>query len=373
MTSELNIDNYYTEQIITYMGNKRKFINRINDIISHLEENEGRKLSFGDGFAGSGIVSRLFKNRASHLYTNDISGYSRTLNECYLSNFTLDELNTIEKYIITANHHADSKTIKYASPFVHGRWSPLNDLIKENERVYFTADNGERIDILRNYIETIPPKYQPYLLASLLVECSIHNNTNGHFSGFYKNGNIGQYGGKNKIDARRITKPIQLQLPVYSNSPCEVHIDQKDTNDWVKDIPDVDVMYYDPPYNKHPYNIFYFLLDIINKWDKDIIIPDSYRGQPMNWEKSKYNSYVHATKALEDLIGNTRAKYILLSYNSTGIIPLTELDTILKKYGTVEKIPIEHKTYNRLKGISEYKRQCKKSPNQEYFWLLKKK
>ena len=35
-----------------------------------------------------------------------------------LFNKKLEELEkyTIEKYIITANHHADSKTIKYASP-----------------------------------------------------------------------------------------------------------------------------------------------------------------------------------------------------------------------------------------------------------------
>ena len=370
--NEPNTKTYYTDQIITYMGNKRKFLTKINDIISHLEEKEGRKLSFGDGFAGSGIVSRLFKNRASQLYTNDISGYSRTLNECYLSNFSPDELKTIEKYIVTANRHADRKTKKYAAPFIHGRWSPLNDSIKENERVYFTAENGERIDILRNYIETIPLQYRPYLLASLLVECSIHNNTNGQFSAFYKNGSVGQYGGKNNIDLHRITKPIRLQVPVYSNSPCEVHIDQKDTNEWIKEIPEVDVMYYDPPYNKHPYNIFYFLLDIVNTWDKSIVIPDTYRGQPMHWEKSKYNSSVHAKRALENLIENTRAKYVLLSYNNGGIIPVAELDRILKKHGKLEKIPVEHKTYNRLKGISEYKRQHKKNPIQEYFWLLTK-
>jgi hypothetical protein len=44
----------------------------------------------------------------------------------------------------------------------------------------------------------------------------------------------------------------------------------------------------------------------------------------------------------------------------------------LSKYGSVEKIPVDHKTYNKLKGISEYKRVQDKDPIQEYFWLLTK-
>ena len=37
------------------------------------------------GFRGSGIVSRLFKTKAFKVYTNDIAGYSKTLNSCFLS------------------------------------------------------------------------------------------------------------------------------------------------------------------------------------------------------------------------------------------------------------------------------------------------
>ena len=48
----------------------------------------------------------------------------------------------------------------------------------------------------------------------------------------------------------------------------------------------LDIVYYDPPYNKHPYNIYYFLLDIVNNMDLDIEVPDTYRGQPKGWKKS---------------------------------------------------------------------------------------
>ena len=130
-----------------------------------------------------------------------------------------------------------------------------------------------------------------------------------------------------------------------------------DTNKWVKELDEVDIMYYDPPYNKHPYNIYYYLLDIINNWDTRIEIPDTNRAQPKNWKKSGYNSIKRAKETFIDLIENTKAKWIILSYNDGGIIPIPELDAILSSYGHLQKIPIEHLVYNKLKGIASYKRK----------------
>ena len=34
------LDKYYTDQILTYMGNKRKFVEKIEHIIRYIEEQE---------------------------------------------------------------------------------------------------------------------------------------------------------------------------------------------------------------------------------------------------------------------------------------------------------------------------------------------
>ena len=60
----------------------------------------------------------------------------------------------------------------------------------------------------------------------------------------------------------------------------------------------------------------------------------------------------------------------MISYNDGGIIPLDELDNILKKYGTLMKIPINHKIYNRLRGIANYKREKEDQGVKEFIWLL---
>ena len=94
-------EEYFTKQILTYMGNKRTFLHQIDLIISFIKSELGENnINIAEGFTGSGIVTRLFKNRVmgdysqeyKNLYVNDMAGYSKTLNECYLT--SLKDLNT---------------------------------------------------------------------------------------------------------------------------------------------------------------------------------------------------------------------------------------------------------------------------------------
>lgn len=364
---------YLTTQIMTYMGNKRKFLPIIEGIVDDLTREFGRKLNIGEGFAGTGIVSRLFKTKGNVLYVNDIAGYSETLNICYLSNIDKVYYSKIKTALSQINRLVNiGKNINYTS-WISKHWSPEDDNnIKEGERAYFTSENGKRIDMYRYLINQLPVEIKPFLLASLLIECSMHNNTNGQFSAYYKDENkkIGKYGGKNSIDVKRITKKIELKMPKWYNSNCKCFVNRNDTNVWVKNLPELDLVYYDPPYNKHPYCIYYFLLDIINNWDTTQEIPNTNRGQPKIWLKSKYNSFTNAKQEFEDLIKNTKSKFIMVSYNNGGIIPLDELDKILEKYGTLLKIPVNHKIYNRMRGIASYKREGKDEGVKEYIWLL---
>ena len=368
-------NNFLTGQIITYMGNKRKLLPVIEDSVENIRKKLNKdKLTIGDGFSGSGVVSRLLKRKANKLFTNDLAGYSHTLNQCYLSNPNTSTINKLRTYVDNANKIANNNT-KNDEEWFSKHWAPNNQKITKEDRVYFSHENGKRIDNIRNYIETIPKKYRPYLLGPLLVESSIHNNTNGQFSAFYKDAEgVGMYGGKKEIDLKRITSPITLSYPIFDVNECQVFPTQKDANEWAtsfKDGEPLDIVYYDPPYNKHPYNIYYFLLDIINDWDKTIEIPDTNRGQPLNWKTSDYNSTKKAKKAMKNLIENTNAKYVILSYNDGGIIPIKELDELLQETGkNMEKIPINHKTYNRLKGISNYKREKEYKPVKEYLYII---
>ena len=364
---------YYSEQIITYMGNKRKILPYIEEVINSVKQKLGReKLTVGDGFSGSGIVSRLFKNHATKLYVNDLAGYSKTINSCYLSTPDSATLTTIKNYINNANLFVKD-TNNTGARFIQLHWAPSSDIINNGERAYYTRENARRIDSYRHYINTIPSKYQNFLLAPLIVEASKHNNCSGNFSAFYKKDGIGHFGGKKDTDIKRITQNIELPMPIFSYNKCELFVSQKDTNEWIRELPELDFVYYDPPYNKHPYHIYYFLLDLINTWDINTEIPDTFRGQPKKWTVSAYNSHSNAISIFDDLIKNTRAKFILISYNNEGIIKESEMKAILNKYGSVTVNNIEHNTYNRMKGIAEWKKKGTNGTNEkikEYLYLL---
>ena len=314
-------ENYFTKQILTYMGNKRTFLHQIDSIISFIKTELGENnINIAEGFTGSGIVTRLFKNRImgddsqeyKNLYVNDMAGYSKTLNECYLT--SLKDLNTDDFENIGLHFKKLKKFLSIKNnpkPFISKYWAPQNDNnIKEGERAYYTYKNACNIDKIMYYITNyVEPEYRSLLIGPLLVQCSIHNNTNGQFSAYYKNEEKtkGMYGGKKSVDLKRITGEILPMMPVLTEHKANIHISQLNTNDWIKTIPKVDLVYYDPPYNKHPYNIYYFLLDIINKWDTNMEVPDTYRGQPRNWEKSTFCSLKNAKKSFEDLIKNTKS------------------------------------------------------------------
>ena len=305
---------YYTKQIITYLGSKRKFINKLDEIIISLKNELGlEKLNIGEGFSGSGVVSRLFKNRVNggKLYVNDISSYSKILNECYLTNvdeFTKDELLYLQNTLETLKNYV--KIENTYEPYISKYWAPKDDNnILPGERVYFSHRNAVMIDKMMYFIKNnIGNEYQKFFIAPLIVQASINNNTNGQFSAYFKDENKekGKFGGKNSIDLQRILRPIEPILPILTNGKAVVNISKKDANEWIKTTGNLDLVYYDPPYNKHPYNIYYFLLDIISNWNINTEIPETYRGQPKNWEKSAYCSLKRAKEAFEDLIKNTK-------------------------------------------------------------------
>ena len=64
------MQDYLSKQILTYMGNKRKLLSNIEDVIVFIQSELNQEfLSIGEGFSGSGIVSRLFKQYANQLWT----------------------------------------------------------------------------------------------------------------------------------------------------------------------------------------------------------------------------------------------------------------------------------------------------------------
>ncbi|MBR0460321.1 MAG: DNA adenine methylase [Victivallales bacterium] len=357
---------FLTEQIITYLGNKRALLDFIGQAVLHVKRILGREqLRCFDAFSGSGIVARFLKQHASVLYVNDLEAYSRLFNECYLTNREEIDFPLLERTLAELRQNI---VRNWHRGFLGELYAPRDEKnIQPGERVFFTIRNADYLNTARDEIAKLPKDLQKFFLGPLLYGASVHNNTGGVFKGFYKNQQgIGQYGGTGRNALDRILGDIELTLPVFSNFTCETHIFQQDATEAALRLPHVDLAYLDPPYNQHPYGSNYFMLNVLleNRQPQDI---SRVSGIPTAWNRSNYNKRGLAQKTLFELIQTLDASFILLSYNSEGFI---QQDTFVKQLQTLGQLEIfstPYITFRASRNLNQRNLHVK-----EYLFLLHK-
>ncbi len=359
--------NYMSEQIITYIGNKRSLLPVIQSTMNIICDEIGRnKLVTLDLFSGSGVVARLLKQYSSFLYANDIELYSLINNICYLSNKSVvNKFNLIEIYKkLLANIKNEWRT----DGFISEMYAPADDEhIKFGERVFYTRRNAEYLDTARTQIGLLPLEVQPYFLAPLIASASVHTNTSGVFKGFYKDSEgVGCFGGVGKNALTRILGDIEVQIPVLSDYECKSKVLQMNAIDAVKSLPHVDVAYLDPPYNQHPYGSNYFMLNLLASYEKPNEV-SSVSGIPKDWNRSNFNKRRIAQNELFNVIEQCDASYVLISYNSEGFIQYEDMVSFLEQLGTVRIIETQYNTFRGSRNLRNRNIHVT-----EYLFLLKK-
>ena len=360
-------EKYLTEQIVTYLGNKRKLLNNICiEVELILQELGVDKCNICDLFSGSGIVARALKQYATTIYTNDLEKYSYIINDCYLTNS--DEFN--EKF------YTECLEKILAEPLIEGvitkNYAPVDDNnIQEGERAFYTHYNAMLIDTFRVAIDKYVPKsYQKYFIAPLLHEASVHANTSGVFKGFYKSKtkNVGKFGGEGENALERIMGKIELKKPIFSDNNANVRLFQEDANILVKHLKNLDITYIDPPYNQHPYGSNYFMLNTIidNKVDEENI--SEVAGIPKKWNKSLYNKKNEALRTFEQLVNDIDSKYLIISYNNEGFISYDEMVSMLSKYGELKIKNIDYIAFRGSRNLKE-----RDIHTTEYLFVLNKR
>ena len=354
---------FLTTQIITYLGNKRSLIYKIEGEVKLISKYLNKeKLICADLFSGSGIVARMLKKYSSKIIVNDLENYSYIINACYLTNkeeYPKKFCNELRNEIISSSLN------KKIPGIITENYAPKDDnKIEKGERVFYTHRNALLIDTYRNLINKIvrEKNLKRFFLAPLITEASIHVNTSGVFKGFYKDKNtgIGCFGAGGKNALTRILGEVKLKEPVFSNFNSELEIFTKDAVLLSKEIKNADIVYIDPPYNQHPYGSNYFMLNLILKNKLDVPI-SPVSGITQGWNRSAFNKPYLALKSMEEIISSLDSKYILISYNSEGFISFEEMKNMLQKYGDLKTSKIKYNTFrgsrnlkNRNIHVSEY-------------------
>tara|TARA_Y100000816_G_C26074486_1_gene565480 strand:+ start:333 stop:1649 length:1317 start_codon:yes stop_codon:yes gene_type:complete len=351
-------NDYVMQTMLTCLGNKRLLVNDIRELADKVCSRLGKeKLVIMDGFSGSSVVSRKLSYVASKLYVNDLEEYAYLLARCYLETPSDVQQQQIISHIEKMNEIASSGP--YVRGFVSEMYAPEDtENIQEGERCFYTRENAEIIDTLREYIRTrVPLVLQKYCMVPLLTKASIHANTSGVFKGFHSENGVGKWGGAAARCLPRIKGGIQLEVPLWNTGSDYVPVvTKRDVNELMRDMEDgsLDLVYLDPPYNQHPYGSNYFMLNLIAGNES----PDPSRvsrvsGITKDWNRSNYN---YRDKALRDMaelvdVGLKKSRYLLISYNDEGLIRDDDWAKIFEGY-VVEKHEIKYNTYRGSRNLA---------------------
>lgn len=352
---------YLTSQLIAYIGNKRRMLGFLYRIFSQL--NERHPISrFIDPFAGSGSVSRLARQMGFEVAANDWEEYSRVINRAYLTNRPCDLDPLFEKRggiraVLDTLNTLDNGP---AHPYISAYYAPLRTEAANyrTERLFYTRENALFIDRVRERIEEWYPPGDPdsgksrardLLLSLLLYEAATHVNTSGVFKAYHKG-----FGGHGGDALKRIMSSMQLEFPVLHPSTAAAEVEQLDAARFLE-ARSGDLCYLDPPYTIHQYGSNYHMLNTIARWDfpqvDNRLGPDGRlrrkAGIRSDWVQTRSDFCYARTApgALEEVLQATDARFVVLSYNSDGVIPMGELLEILSGHGKVEINSLEYITY----------------------------
>lgn len=321
-----------------YIGGKALMLDNIKKVI---DENTKEVKIVTDLFSGSGTVATFFKKNGNKVISNDTLYFSYVLNAgtiCLNKEPEFKKLRIKEPISYLNNLSIETSKINIEDCFIYNNYSPN----EKCERMYFQNENAKKIDIIRITIENwareglINNDEYFYLLASLISAVPYISNIAGVYGAYLKNWDIRTY---NKLT---------LKKPELIKSKKKHLAYNSDSNNLIKSIKS-DLIYIDPPYNGRQYLPNYHVLETIARYDSpEIKGVTGMRDYAL--VKSDYCQKSKVKNAFDDLIKNIKSKYVLISYNTEGLLSTEELSEVLKKYAKKDTFKLYEYNYRRYKN-----------------------
>jgi adenine-specific DNA-methyltransferase len=366
---------YLFNQLIPYIGNKRKLLKLIEAAIQRTAAGKTAKTAtFLDLFAGSGVVSRMAKLHGYRVISNDWEPYALAINRCYIA------CNQPPKFASLGGYEKAIERLNGLPPkvgWVTEHLCPRDDTNYDvrADRMFYMRKNGMRIDAIRAQIAAwkdasrLSDAEEACLLAPLVYQACYRSNTSGVFKGFH-NG----WGGQTKTALYRIATDLHLDAPVFHNNGQKNRVFREDAQSLAERLAseEIEIAYLDPPYNQHPYGSNYHVLNSVVLWDKPELSKQITRGTKsairLDWRterRSAYNYREEASTAYRRLLGAVNARYILTSYSTDGTIPL---EAMLQANVARGQVSLVMQGYKRYRVSSQ--RFSKKPMNVEFVLVL---
>lgn len=337
--------------MIKYLGSKRELI---EGILKSIEDAAPKARRVVDLFSGTSRVGYALKAAGYQVFSNDHNQYAHVLAKCYVeadkslwfakAQNIVDRLNTIpgEPGFFTETYCVESR--------------------------FFHPKNGEKIDAIRKAIEDeeLREPLKSVILVSLMEAADRVDSTCGIQMAYLK-----QW-------AARSQKPIHLRVPALIDGspygPNKVY--GLDAVAAASEL-DGDVLYLDPPYNQHNYRANYHIWETLVRFDNPVVYGKAKKRIDVRELKSDFNSKPRFLAAFCQVIDNSRAPVVVISFNNEGFVAREDMETLLAKRGRVSTLATDYKRYVGAQ-IGIYNPDGVKVGkvghlyNQEYIYILKR-
>ena len=315
-------------QTLKYLGSKKKLIPFLEKTIKSVVGNDLSQMTFCDLFAGTGSVGRHFKGSVKEIISNDLEYYAYVINRHYIGNN--ETIPDSPYYIDTLNR----LPLEHKG-FIYKNYCPGGG----SGRMYFSDNNGKKIDTMRKWIEWlrkigIDDDLYFFLLASLIESSDAVSNVTALYTAYLK---------QLIPDAQ---KPFILEPAHFETTQSTHRTFNENANDLIHRIKG-DILYLDPPYTGRQYGGDYHLLGTIAKYDT--FIPAGITGR-REYKRSAWASSKSAAGQLDDLMKHAQFKYVFMSYSNEGLIPPDVIETIMSKYGKYDVAATEYKRFKSSAG-----------------------
>lgn len=366
-------DDIYPQEPLTegikYAGSKKKLLPQI----LWLANKTDAKVVL-DGFAGSTRVSQALARFGYRVICNDKAVWSEVFGTCYLKSKSGHSYRSLIK------HLNDCKPLDGWFSLHYGGSACSGD-IENPVKMPWQLHNTRKLDGIREEIDRLglEPHEKAVALTSLILALDKVDSTLGHFSSYLREW------------SPRSFNALCLQVPQIVEGDVAHEVTRGDIFQTVADAK-VDLAYFDPPYGsnneKMPpsrvrYAAYYHVWTTICLNDKPELFGKVNRradtrddASPSVFEefrRGEQGKFI-AVEAVNRLIHDTAARFIILSYSSGGRATASELHNVMNQAGKLrEVLEIDHKR-NVMAGMSwtnEWLRDAEE-PNREFLFLLEK-
>jgi len=360
-------------QGIKYTGSKREILPVLLELIRPLNVK-----TVLDGFSGTTRVSQALKQAGYTVYANDIADWSKVFGECYLLN------KKPASYYLPLIDRLNNLPGKYGwfSENYGGEPNGGSATQKDGRKRIWQLHNTKKLDAIREEIDKIAKDKieKSVLLTSLIIAMDKVDSSVGHQVSYLRKW------------APRAYNTMKMVVPRLIIDEKQHQVYQKDVFDLVNDI-EVDLAYFDPPYgssnelmppSRVRYASYYHIWKTICLNDKPKLVGVANRREDVGdtisgsifeeFRKNDNGQYI-VIEAIEKLIKNTPAKYVVLSYSNNGRATFQAIKDILENLK--KKISIFEMDYKKnvmatiTRTTNEWINDTN-GKNKEYLFLINK-